>query len=43
LKSSQEALHITEDLLNDLDKYAEGLKIKSDEQVIIDVDPVSFY
>jgi len=43
LKNSAEALKATEDLLTNLDKYVEGLKIKSNEQVGIDVDPMSFY
>jgi primosomal protein N' (replication factor Y) len=43
LKKSADALHVTEELLRQLDKYVDGLKIKSGEHVTIDVDPVSFY
>jgi primosomal protein N' (replication factor Y) len=43
LKNSPEALHETENLLRVLDKYTETLKLKSEEKVNIDVDPVSFY
>jgi primosomal protein N' len=43
LKNSASALKATDELLSRLDKYAEGLGIKSNEQVSIDVDPMSFY
>jgi len=43
LKSSPDAIHASENLLRQLDKFADGIKIKSNEQVSIDVDPVSFY
>jgi hypothetical protein len=36
-------LKATDALLAGLDKFTEELGIKSNEQVSIDVDPVSFY
>lgn len=43
MKNSAEALKATDELLAGLYKYSEELGIKSNEQVSIDVDPMSFY
>ena len=43
LKSQNESIAQTENLLKALEYYLEHNKIKSTEQVSIDVDPLSFY